>query len=69
MIDIWYDDEIVERREWVALAKRVLIQNQLRDNLEKTVVVIRNLNGEEVEDRIVLKPPKSSFDLEEGSFA
>ena len=68
MIYTCYAEEVV-RQGWVALAKRVLIQNQLRDNLEKTVVVIRSLGGKHVENRIVLKPPKSSFDLEEGSFA
>ena len=68
MIYVW-DIERAVSHEWLELVKRVLIQNQLRDNLEKTVVVIRNRNGDEVKNRIVLKPPKSSFDLEEGSFA
>ena len=50
---------------WIELAKRVLIHIQLRDNLEKTVVV-RNYDGNE---RRILIKPKSSFVFEEGSFA
>ena len=50
------------KEEWIEAAKRVLIHIQLRDNLEKTVIV-RDCDGNE--RRIVIKP-KSSFDLEEG---
>ena len=50
--------------EWIESAKRILLHIQLRDNLEKTVVV-RDYDGNE--RRILLKP-KSLFE-EEGSFA
>ena len=53
------------KKEWIEPAKRILIRIQLRDNLEKTVAVL-DYDGNE--SRIVIKP-KSSFDLEEGSFA
>jgi len=39
--------------EWIELAKRILIHIQLRDNLEKTIVV-RDYDGNE--RRILLKP-------------
>ena len=52
--------------EWIEMAKRILIHIQLRDNLEKTVVV-RDYDGGN-ERRILLKP-KSLSDLGEGSFA
>jgi hypothetical protein len=48
------------KEDWIESAKRVLIHIQLRDNLEKTVVV-RDYDG--IERRIVIKP-KSSFDLD-----
>ena len=50
--------------DWIESAKRILIQIQLRDNLEKTVV-LREYDGNE---RRILIKPKSSFDFE-GSFA
>ena len=50
------------KEDWIEAAKRILIHIQLRDNLEKTVV-IREYDGNE--RRIAIKP-KSSFDLEEG---
>ena len=49
--------------EWIEMAKRILIHIQLRDNLEKTVIV-RDYDGNE--RRILLKP-KSLFE-EEGCF-
>ena len=50
---------------WIELAKRVLIRIQLRDNLEKTIVV---LDYDDNERRILLKPRSSlALDLEEGS--
>jgi hypothetical protein len=49
--------------EWIEMAKRILIHIQLRDNLEKTIVV-RDYDGNEIL-RILLKP-KSLFG--EGSF-
>jgi len=51
--------------EWIELAKRILIHIQLRDNLEKTVVLRDYDSGNE--RRISLKP-KSLFE-EEGRFA
>lgn len=51
-------------KDWIKLAKNILIHIQLRDNLEKTVVVL-DYDGNE--RRILLKP-KSSIDLEERSF-
>ena len=48
--------------EWIESAKHILIHIQLRDNLEKAVVV-RDYDGNE--RRILLKP-KSLF--EEGGF-
>lgn len=59
-----YTDRLKD--EWIQLAKCILISIQLRDNLDKTVVVQDYNSGKE--SRILLKP-KSSFDLEEGSFA
>ena len=52
---------------WIESAKRILIHIQLRDNLEKTVVMLDNDGNER---RIVVKP-ESSLDsgFEEGSFA
>ena len=49
--------------EWIEMAKRILIHIQLRDNLEKTVIV-RDYDGNE--RRILLKPKSLLF--EEGSF-
>ena len=49
---------------WIELAKHILIDIQLRDNLEKTIVM---LDYDGSERRISLKP-KFSLDLEEGSF-
>ena len=50
--------------DWIILAKHILIHIQLRDNLEKTVLVVWDYyDGNE--RRILLKPKS----LEEGSFA
>ena len=58
--------DIVKVKEyWIESAKHILIHIQLRDNLEKTVVM---LDYDGTERRILLKP-KSSLDLEEGSLA
>jgi hypothetical protein len=58
--------EISERlNEWIESAKRILIEIQLRDKLEK-MVVVRDYVGNE---RRILIKPKSSIDIEEGSFA
>jgi hypothetical protein len=47
-------------KELIESAKRILIEIQLRDNLEKTVV-LRDDDGKE---RRILIKPKSSFDCE-----
>ena len=52
--------------EWIESAKRMMIQIQLRDNLEKTVIM--RDHDDRNETRILIKP-KSSFDFEEGSAA
>jgi hypothetical protein len=51
---------------WIESAKHILIHIQLRDNLEKTIVMLDN-NGNE---RRIMVKPISSLDsgLEEGSF-
>lgn len=53
------------KEDWIEWAKDILTHIQLRDSLEKTVVVL-DYNGNE---RRILINPKSSFNLEEGSFA
>ena len=47
---------------WIGLAKNILTQVQLRDNLEKSIVV---RSEDELERRILLKP--APFGFEEGS--
>lgn len=53
------------KEDWINFAKGILTHIQLRDNLQKTVVV---LDYDGSESRILLNP-KSSIDLEEGRFA
>ena len=48
-----------EKEEWIESAKHILIQIQLRDNLEK-IVVLRDYDDNE---RQFLIKPKSSFDF------
>ena len=62
--DVWQLTDIM-KEYWIESAKCILIHIQLRDNLEKTIVM-QDYDGSE--RRILLKP-KSSLDLEEGSFA
>jgi hypothetical protein len=50
------------KEEWIESVKRVLIQIQLRDNLEK-ILVVRDSNSER---RILLK--LNSAVIEEGTF-
>ena len=52
---------VIVIEDWIESAKRILTQIQLRDNLEKTVV-LRDLVGDD-ERRILIK---SSFEFEEG---
>jgi hypothetical protein len=51
--------------DWIKLAKDILIHIQLRDNLEKTLVVEDHNNDRE--RRILIKP--NSIKLEEGLLA
>ena len=62
--DIWlipYDEQRTRadrvKEYWIDLAKHVLTQIQLRDNLEKTVVVL-DYDGSN-ETRILIKPNSS----------
>jgi len=48
------------RAKWIESVKHILIQIQLRDNLEKTIVV-----REDGDERRILLRPKTSIDLEE----
>ena len=48
------------KEEWIKTAKRILIQIQLRDNLEKTIALRDDYDGNE---RRILIKPKSSFDF------
>ena len=48
------------KEEWIETAKLIMIQIQPRDNLEKTVVLWDDFDGNE---RRILIKPKSSFDL------
>ena len=53
------------KEHWIESAKHVLIHIQLRDNLEKTIVV---LEYDDIERQILLKPRSSlALDLEEGT--
>jgi hypothetical protein len=52
-----------ERKDWIKLAIRILTDIQIRDNLEKTVIM-RDYGGNE---RRILIKPKSLEELE-GSF-
>ena len=64
--DVWCQEQHTRpdrvKEDWIESAKRILIHIQLRDNLEKTVVM-RDYEG--YERRILIKPKS----LEEGSFA
>lgn len=62
-------DRIIE--DWIESAKRILIHIQLRDNLEKTIVLQDYICNElqVANERRILIQPKSSLDFEEGSFA
>ena len=51
------------KEDWIESAKYILIHIQLRDNLEKTVVM-RDYTNEGCERRIMIKPKSL-----EGSFA
>lgn len=48
------------RAKWIESVKHILIQIQLRDNLEKTIVV-----RDDGDERRILLKPKTSIDLEE----
>ena len=45
------------KEDWIKTAKRILIQTQLRDNLEKTLV-LRDYTGER---QILIKPEERQF--------
>ena len=47
------------KEDWIQRAKRILIQIQLRDNLEKTLV-LRDYTGKS-ERRILIKPEERQF--------
>ena len=47
------------KEDWIQRAKRILIQIQLRDNLEKTLV-LRDYTGKS-ERRILMKPEERQF--------
>ena len=53
-----------EKEDWIELAKDILIHIQLRDNLEKTLIVEDHDNKSE--RRILIKP--NSLPVEEGRF-
>ena len=55
-------ERVLLKQQWIELAKSILTHIQLRDKLEKTVVV-RHYDGKE--SRILLN--QSSFNLEGGS--
>ena len=50
---LWQDPMDTVKEYWIESAKHILIHIQLRDNLEKTVVV---LDYDDTERRILLKP-------------
>jgi hypothetical protein len=59
------EERRIVTQNWIESVKRILIRTQLRDNLEKTVVV---RDYDDIETPILIKL-KSSCDFEEGSFA
>ena len=67
--NVWQEERAETVKEyWIESAKHILIHIQLRDNLEKTIVVLEDYDDNET--RILLKPKSSltSLNLEERSF-